>query len=261
MLNNIFKIYIKVVKNKKLTYYFSVFTVLFISFVLANQENELVQGLRFLLDFQLIRLIVIAKIIFLCYYNLPLGLLYTLMISVLFTISTENTENFDNIPNLVDKGKILKYNKNFKEPKKLIESNKKVDKKQQEIEDEREKENEKEENTKQVKRSKKVSAVSTDYYNEKKNKESKEKEEVEEINLNEEEDTIEKELKGKMSHEFKKLEEYDSSSSESSDSNSSDSSTDSSDSEKEIEEVSMNKAREHMLNSLRNSLKKRYLND
>ena len=64
-----------------------------------------------------------------------------------------------------------------------------------------------------------------------------------------------------MTYEYKKLEEYDSSSSESSDSESSNSSSDSSDSEKEIEEVSMNKAREHMLNSLRNSLKKRYIND
>ena len=64
-----------------------------------------------------------------------------------------------------------------------------------------------------------------------------------------------------MSHEYRKLDEYDSSSSESSNSDSSDSSSDSSDSDKEIEEVSMNKAREHMLNSLRTSLKKRYLND
>ena len=48
---------------------------------------------------------------------------------------------------------------------------------------------------------------------------------------------------------------------DSSNSESSDSSTDSSDSEKEVEEVSMDKAREHMLNSLRSSLKKRYIND
>ena len=79
--------------------------------------------------------------------------------------------------------------------------------------------------------------------------------------LEEQDDTIEKELKRKHTHEIKKLEEYeDSSSSDSSDSNSSDSSTDSSDSEKEMEGISMDRAREHMLNNLRNGLKKRYIN-
>ena len=81
---------------------------------------------------------------------------------------------------------------------------------------------------------------------------------VEEVDLDEEDDTIEKELKRKHTYEIKKLDEYeDSSSSESSDSNSSDSS---SDSEKEIEEVSMDKARDHMLSNLRKGLKKRYMN-
>ena len=83
MLDNIFKIYVKVIKNKKLTYYFAICTVLFVSFVLSNQDNEFVQGLRFLLDFQLVRLLVLVKVVFLCYYNLPLGLVYTLLISVL----------------------------------------------------------------------------------------------------------------------------------------------------------------------------------
>ena len=79
--------------------------------------------------------------------------------------------------------------------------------------------------------------------------------------MEEVDDTIENELKGKLSHQFKKLDEYDSSSSDSSGSNSSDSSTDSSDSDKEIEEVSMTRAREHMLNKLRDGLKKRYIHD
>ena len=90
----------------------------------------------------------------------------------------------------------------------------------------------------------------------------KEKNNVEEINLDDDEDdTIEKELKKKYTNDLRKLEEYDSSSTESSDSESSDSSTDSSDSEKEVEEVSMSKARDHMLKKLRNGLKKRYIND
>ena len=70
---------------------------------------------------------------------------------------------------------------------------------------------------------------------------------MEEVNLEgDENDTIEKELK-KFTNDLKKLEEFDSSSSDSSESQSSESSTDSSDSEKELEEVSMTKAREHML--------------
>ena len=77
----------------------------------------------------------------------------------------------------------------------------------------------------------------------------------------EEDDTIEKELKKKYTNDIKKLEEFDSSSSDSSDSQSSDSSTDSSDSDKELEEVSMNKAREHMLTKLRNGFKKKYINN
>ena len=68
-------------------------------------------------------------------------------------------------------------------------------------------------------------------------------------------------MKKKFTNDLKKLEEFDSSSSESSNSESSDSSTDSSDSEKELEEVSMNKARDHMLKKLRNGIKKRYIHD
>ena len=93
-----------------------------------------------------------------------------------------------------------------------------------------------------------------------KNKKDKEKNNVEEVNLEQEkDDTIEKELKKKFTNDLKKLEEYDSSSSDSSSSQSSDSSTDSSDSEKEIDEVPMEKAREHMLKKLRSGLKKKYL--
>ena len=68
-------------------------------------------------------------------------------------------------------------------------------------------------------------------------------------------------MKSRYTNDIKKLEEYDSSSSESSDSASSESSTDSSDSEEEIKETSMEMAREHMLNKLRNGIKKRYIND
>jgi hypothetical protein len=254
MLSNIFKIYIKVIKNKKFTYYFALCTLLFITFILSNPENEFVQGLRFLLDFQIMKLLILLKIIVISYYNLPLGMLNILAFSILYTINIESLtpETFDNIPNLVDKNKILKYNKNFKNHKKIAETKKKV----KEVED---KSIEREE--KEIKAPRKKALVaSTDYFNEKRKNSNKEKD-IEEVNLDETEDTIEKELKNRMSHEYRKLDEYNSSSSESSNSDSSDSSSDSSDSDKEIEEVSMNKAREHMLNSLRTSLKKRYLND
>jgi hypothetical protein len=251
MFSDIFKIYIKVIKNKKFTYYFAIFSLLFITFILSNQDNEFVQGLRFILDFEITKLLVLLKIIIVSYYNLPLGMLIIVAFSVLYTIDTSNTETFDNIPNLVDKNKILKYNKNFKNAKKIVENKKEEVKEVEQPEKE-------EKNIKVARR--KSTIASTDFFNEKRNNSVKEKN-VEEVNLDETEDTIEKELKSKMSHEYKKLDEYDSSSSESSNSESSNSSTDSSDSEKEIEEVSMNKAREHMLNSLRSSLKKRYLND
>jgi hypothetical protein len=252
MLSNIFKIYINVIKNKKFTYYFALCTLLFITFILSNPLNEFVQGLRFLLDFQIMKLLVLLKIIVVSYYNLPLGMLNILAFSILYTINIESLkpETFDNIPNLVDKNKILKYNKNFKNPKKIAETKKEV-KEDKSIEREE----------KKIKAPRRKALVaSTDFFDEKKKNSNKEKN-VEEVNLDETEDTIEKELKTRMSHEYRKLDEYDSSSSESSDSDSSNSSSDSSDSEKEIEEVSMNKAREHMLNSLRTSLKKRYLND
>lgn len=252
MLSNIFKIYIKVIKNKKFTYYFALCTLLFITFILSNPNNEFVQGLRFLLDFQIMKLLILLKIIVISYYNLPLGMLNVLAFSILYTIDTKNLkpETFDNIPNLVDKNKILKYNKNFKNPKKIAKPKKDV---------KEDKSIEREEKVIKAPR-RKASVASADFFNEKRKNSNKEKD-VEEVNLDETEDTIEKELKSRMSHEYKQLDEYDSSSSESSNSESSNSSSDSSDSDKEIEEVSMNKAREHMLNSLRSSLKKRYIND
>jgi hypothetical protein len=257
MLGNIFKMYIKIIRNKKITYFFALFTLLLISFIIANPQNDMVQFLAFLLNFQIIRIFIFIKVIFISYYNLPLGLLHIIILSIILSIKLDKLEEFDNIPNLVNKDKILKYNKNFKVPKKLTD-----------IKTERKEDDPKDAKTgeKEVKIKKKQNrghAISLDLYNDNKghNKDNKEKKNVEEVNLEEVDDTIENELKGKLSHQFKKLDEYDSSSSDSSGSNSSDSSTDSSDSDKEIEEVSMTKAREHMLNKLRDGLKKRYIHD
>ena len=254
MLNNILKLYTKIIKNKKFTYFYALFALFFISFIVSNPENNFTQVIAFLFSFQIVKMLAILKILILSYYNPPLGLLNLIIVSIILSIDIVNKEDFDNIPNMVEKAKIMRYNKSLNDPKKL--STKKI--KESSNTDLK---NDIDDTEKEVKvKRKKRSIVSTDYYNEKKKSEEGE-EDVEKVDLEEQDDTIEKELKRKHTHELKKLDEYeDSSSSDSSDSNSSDSSTDSSDSEKEMEEISMDRAREHMLNNLRNGLKKRYIN-
>lgn len=256
MLNNILKLYTKIIKNKKFTYFYALFSLFFISFIVSNPENNFTQVIAFLFSFEIVKMLVILKILIIAYHNPPLGLLNVIIVSIILSIDIVNKEDFDNIPNMVEKSKIMKYNKNFKEPKKL--TTKRVEKPVETVDDNSEKD------VKVMKR-KKGYVVSRDLYNEKieekEKSENSESKDVEEIDLEKEDDTIEKELKRKHTHEIKKLDEYDdSSSSDSSESNSSDSSTDSSDSEKEIEEVSMDRARDHMLSNLRNGLKKRYIN-
>ncbi len=256
MLNNILKLYTKIIKNKKFTYFYALFSLFFISFIVSNPENNFTQVIAFLFSFEIVKMLVILKILIIAFHNPPLGLLNIIIVSMILSIDIVNKEDFDNIPNMVEKSKIMKYNKNFKEPKKLTA--KKVEKPVETVVDDSEKEV-------KVRKRKKGYVVSRDLYNEKieekEKSENNESKDVEEIDLEEEDDTIEKELKRKHTHEIKKLDEYDdSSSSDSSESNSSDSSTDSSDSEKEIEEVSMDRARDHMLSNLRNGLKKRYIN-
>ena len=70
----------------------------------------------------------ILKILIIAYYNPPLGLLNVIVMSMILNVEILNKEDFDNLPNLVEKSKIMKYNKNFKEPKKL--TTKKVIKKE-----------------------------------------------------------------------------------------------------------------------------------
>ena len=267
MLEPIFKVLSNVLKNKKFTNFFAFFTLLFISFIVTNEKSNFVQTLVYLTTYQIIRLILVLCISLLICFNLQLGLLFLISLSILINIPlTKNTniniEKFVNIPNMVDKNKILKYNKNFKEPKKLTDNDKKqsnVNELDKEIEIEKNKENETKKRPK-----KKGYDISEDLYLDKmeNTKKKNEKNDIEEVNLNEEEeDTIEKELNRKFTNDYKKMEEYDRSSSNSSNSQSSDSSTDSSDSEKEIDEIPMKKAREHMLDKLRNGLKKKYLNE
>jgi hypothetical protein len=257
MLNNIFKLYTKIIKNKKFTYFYALFALFFITYIVSNPENNLTQVIAFLFSFPIVRMLAILKILIIAYYNPPLGLLNVIVMSMILNVEILNKEDFDNLPNLVEKSKIMKYNKNFKEPKKL--TTKKVIKKEKTDYEPDEK------SEKEVKIKRKIgNVVSRELYNEtmeEKEKMENSEKDVEEIDLDLDDDTIEKELKRKQTHEIKKLNEYDdSSSSDSSNSNSSDSSTDSSDSEKEIEEVSMDRARDHMLSNLRKGLKKRYMN-
>ncbi len=257
-----FKVLLKIIKNKKFTKFVAIVTLLILAFVISNSDSSFVQTLVYMTQYSLVRLILLIMASFLLSINIQIGLLFVIFVAVLINIPKVK-ENFENIPNMVDKGSILKYNKNFKEPKEL-----RTEKEKKEFEKENDKNNkeeqEKEKEKKKKKKVKKGFAISEDYYHEKRgiNNDDSEKNNVEEVNLDEEEDdTIEKELKRKFTNDLKKLEEYDSSSTDSSNSESSDSSTDSSDSEKEVEEVSMDKAREHMLKKLRNGIKKRYLND
>ena len=260
MLESMFKVLLKIIKNKKFTKFAAIVTLLFLAFVISNSDSSFVQTIVYITQYNLVRLILLIIASFLLSINIQLGLLFVIFVAVLINIPKVK-ENFENIPNMVDKGSILKYNKNFKEPKEL-----KTEKEKKEFDKnlEEEKKGKEEKKEKKKNKIKKGFAISEDYYHEKRgiNKDNSEKNNVEEVNLDEDEDdTIEKELKRKFTNDLRKLEEHDSSSTDSSNSESSDSSTDSSDSEKEVEEVSMNKARDHMLKKLRNGIKKRYLND
>tara|TARA_B100000795_G_C22781048_1_gene432314 strand:- start:750 stop:1523 length:774 start_codon:yes stop_codon:yes gene_type:complete len=256
MLKKIIKVLLKILKNKNFTIFFALFTLLIISFIVTNQESSITQSLLYIISFQIVRFIIIVVLTFIIYINLELGLLCLIIFSVLLNIPIYR-ESFDNINNMVDKSKILKYNKNFKEPKKLVtkeENIKKENIKKNDIKNENLEKND------IKKRRKKGYAISEDMY--KDNKKNIEKNtNIEEVDLENNDDTIERELKKKHTNDFKKLEEFDSSSSNSSESESSNSSTDSSDSEKEMDDVSMTKARGHMLNKLRNGLKKKYINN
>ena len=259
MLDSIFKILCKILKNRKFTKFIAVFTLLILVFIVSNTESSLVKTIVYFCKYNIVKFILMIIATLLVCINLELGLMFIILVSVVLGIHIDEKETFDNLPNLVDNSKLVSYSKNFKEPIKINSKNE-LDKKEEKNEQEKI-QNKDEENKK--KRRKKGYAISEDYFNEKKGKnfEDEEKDNVEEINLEGEDDTIEKELKRKFTNDIKKLEEFDSSSSDSSASESSDSSTDSSDSEKEIEEVSMIKAREHMLNKLRTGLKKRYIHD
>merc|ERR1712166_1430853 len=101
------------------TIFFALFTLLIISFIVTNQESSITQSLLYIISFQIVRFIIIVVLTFIIYINLELGLLCLIIFSVLLNIPIYR-ESFDNINNVVDKSKILKYNKNFKEPKKLV---------------------------------------------------------------------------------------------------------------------------------------------
>lgn len=264
MLESMIKVLLKVVKNKKFTKFAAIFTLLILAFIVSNSDSSLVQTVVYLTQYNIVRLVLLLVASLLLSANIQLGLLFVIFVAVLMNIPKVE-ENFENIPNMVDKGSILKYNKNFKEPKNLKTEKEKKEFEKENEENKKIEENKEKEEKKKKREIKRGFAVSEDYYHEKRglNREDAEKNNVQEVNLdeNEEDDTIEKELKKKYTNDLRKLEEYDSSSSDSSETESSDSSTDSSDSEKEVEEVSMDKARDHMLKKLRNGIKKRYIRD
>tara|TARA_B100000767_G_scaffold264929_1_gene280412 strand:+ start:847 stop:1602 length:756 start_codon:yes stop_codon:yes gene_type:complete len=238
----------KILNNKKFVNFSIILILFFISFIITNSKSRFIQALIILTKLSSIKILLILFILLISYYNFSLGLLFLITIIILMN-RPSYIENFTNIPNLVDKNKILELNKNFKTPKRITDEKEDIKKEINEESNEYKNENIEEKPKKKTKL-----AISQDYNEDINNN-------VDEINLDEKEDTIENELKKKYTNEYKKLEEFDSSSSDSSNSQSSESSTDSSDSEKELDEVSMDVARNHMLNKLRSGLKKKYIND
>ena len=124
-------------------------------------------------------MLAILKILIIAYYNPPLGLLNVIVMSMILNVEILNKEDFDNLPNLVEKSKIMKYNKNFKEPKKL--TTKKVIKKEKTDYEPDEK------SEKEVKIKRKIgNVVSRELYNEtmeEKEKMENSEKDVEEIDL------------------------------------------------------------------------------
>ena len=110
MLKHILKVFQKILKNKNFTNFFSLFTLLLISFIVTNQNSLIVQSLLYLSSYQIVRFLIILGLTFVIYFNFELGLLGLIIFSVLISIPVKlnDMESFENIPNMVNKSQILK---------------------------------------------------------------------------------------------------------------------------------------------------------
>ena len=262
---NIKRVIIKTIKNKYLTYFFAIFTLFFINESMSN--NDTLNIFNLIMNNNLIKIILFIIILIVGYYNLGIALL--LFINIFFVINLKkNIETFTNtFPNLIEKNEVLKYEKYI---------NKSLNKnKSKEASEEKKKETESNEINKDIENDKDISEngdgkidkqyirMDSDLRKEKLLEELKE---IEKNEKNEKNETIETDINDKYDNTKKNLElltretdDEEISSTESSSSNSSSSNSSSSNSDKEYKNVSMDKARKHVLNKIRNKIKKKYV--
>ena len=107
------KIIIKILKNKYFTYFLALFTLFFVNEIVSNPNNQFVIFTKVLFKDICLRILTFLAIVVLGYYNITLATL--LLINFIFLISVpSHIETFaNNLPDLIDKNKILKYQKNF----------------------------------------------------------------------------------------------------------------------------------------------------
>lgn len=113
---NIKKITTKICKDKYFTYFVAVITLVIISETIRNPEQVLLLGLKKVLNKLIIKLGIILGCLYIGYYNQILGILILLNLFFITNMSEKIEFFVNNLPNLVDKNRILQYEKNYKSP-------------------------------------------------------------------------------------------------------------------------------------------------
>ena len=171
MLESTYKIFIKILKNKKFTKFMAVIFLLIMVFMVSNSNNNLVQTLVYFSRYSLVKFLFLVLVTMIISINFELGLLLVILFSILLNLPLLSRETFQNIQNIIDKGKILTYNKNFKEPISVLDKNE-ISNEDNDMKEENKEKEEKEEKEelKKKRKKKKGYAISEDYFNEKKGK-------------------------------------------------------------------------------------------
>ena len=128
---------IKILKNKYLNYFVALFTLFFVNEIISNPNNQFVIFFKILFSNICLRILIFMAIIVIGFHNITLAML--LLINFIFLISVpQQIEEFsNNLPDLIDKNKILKYQKNFSnnDKEKLKENKKNKEKNEKENEE------------------------------------------------------------------------------------------------------------------------------
>ena len=133
------------------------------SFLVCSSETSLVQTIVYIMNMTFIKLFMVFVATFLLSVNIQLGLLFVMFVVVVINIPLIKTEHFSGIPNMVDKGSILKYNKNFKEPKEIKNDSEKEEVKTKIENNKIEEKDEVEKEKKKKNKKKKGHAISEEY--------------------------------------------------------------------------------------------------